>query len=117
MKKFVLFILMLSVVMCLGCVYAGTDMVPPTGSITIQGATLRDGVYYVQGNKFKLFIHAQDDVSPTANLEMILSHEPISEEFAADDRNWLPYASSGDWTAENENVDENIYLYLRDEAR
>jgi len=91
--------------------------VPPTGSISIQGATLRDGVYYVQGDSFRLFVHAQDDVSATANLKMILSHEPITDTYAANDSNWVPYANTYDWTAENENVDESIYLYLKDEAR
>ena len=83
---------MMVVMMCLvlgfGTVFADSDIKPPRGAISVEGATLQDGVYYTTTLTPTLNITASDDVTTTENLKMIVSSTPINADFAKVDGNW-----------------------------
>ena len=92
------------------------DIVPPTGKLTIQNASLKDGVYYTSVKDVKLSITAQDNKTPTENLMMLVSNEPLTGEELATENLWSSYSGEIDWKIEGDlNSENTIYLYLKDE--
>ena len=52
--------------------YAASDITPPRGIITVEGATLRDGVYYTSSTSVTLNIDVEDDTTAKENIKMIM---------------------------------------------
>ena len=96
-------------------VYAA-DITPPTGVMTVEGATLRGGVYYINSTDITLNIDVEDDLTAKENIKMIISSGEVSGTFAKDDANWEAYTPKKKWNLENYVGNNVIYLYLKDES-
>lgn len=96
--------------------YAASDITPPRGIITVEGATLRDGVYYTSSTSVTLNIDVEDDTTAKENIKMIVSGSPVTGEQALNDANWEPFTSTKTWTLTDLQGSNKIYLYLKDEA-
>ena len=99
-----------------GAAFAATDIYPPEGTISIEGATYKDGVYYCSTTNVTLNIDAVDDQTPSGDIKMIVSNGPISGEIAVDDANWENFSTTKEWTLTNLSGENLIYLYLKDSA-
>lgn len=97
-------------------VYAASDITPPRGIITVEGATLRDGVYYTSSTNVTLNIDVEDDTTAKENIKMIVSGSPVTGEQALNNANWEAFTSTKTWTLTNLQGSNKIYLYLKDEA-
>ena len=91
------------------------DITPPRGIVKVEGATLKDEVYYIGSTNITLNIEVVDDYTKPENIKMILSSGEITGEIAINDDNWKTFEATKNWQIEagKENL---IYLYLKDEA-
>lgn len=92
------------------------DITPPKGIVEIEGATLKDGVYYTSSTDVTLNIEVLDEVTASGDIKMIVSDGPISGEVAINDDNWEKYTPTKDWKLKNTSTENLIYLYLKDKA-
>lgn len=90
------------------------DITPPRGIITVEGATLRDGVYYTSTADVTLNIDVEDDTTAKEDIKMIVSATPITGTQALNEANWEAYTPTKEWTLTNMKEINKVYLYLKD---
>lgn len=114
-------IILISFLLIQGATFATTvdrevDVTPPKGILKVEGATLKDGVYYTSTTEIILNIEVSDDTTKPENIKMLISDTQIKGEIAVDDDNWETYTKTKNWTLKNLSEENIIYLYLKDEA-
>ena len=96
----------------------GLDIIPPTGSITVKDATIRNNINYVPSNNVTLEISAQDNISTSSEIKVYITTEAIDLTKTIADALWENYSNgmTKSITITNLSATTRIYALFKDAA-
>ena len=96
----------------------GLDIIPPTGSITVKDATIRNNINYVPSNNVTLEISAQDNISTSSEIKVYITTEAIDLTKKIADALWENYSNgmTKTITITNLSATTRIYALFKDAA-
>ena len=96
----------------------GLDIIPPTGSITVKDATIRNNINYVPSNSVTLEISAQDNISTASEIKVYITTEAIDLTKTVADALWENYSNGMTKTITITDVSTTtrIYALFKDAA-
>lgn len=96
----------------------GLDIIPPTGSITVKDATIRNNINYVPSSNVTLEISAQDNISTSSEIKVYITTEAIDLTKKIADALWENYSNgmTKTITITNLSATTRIYALFKDAA-
>ena len=96
----------------------GLDIIPPTGSITVKDATIRNNINYVPSSNVTLEISAQDNISTSSEIKVYITTEAIDLTKTIADALWENYSNgmTKTITITNLSATTRIYALFKDAA-